>query len=627
MTPYGSCEPTSPRGFLAAQLVVAARTCTVLATAATIASSGSAHAETTPPVAPPAPACTQLDRTVAAATTLDLSADLCVAGTAPDTVTAAGPGTFAGTTFTASSTVLGTATVTLGWTAQGAQQQLVVQVVRARPGTPSAAVRCSAAGTCRVRARVVVPGGIPVPPGVVELDRRWSTGRWRSYSRIPLTAGVSNAVVQVSAGTYRIRVRTSGTALLEPAAAPVTIFRQPVIQGRDGTWPVAPVTYQHPVRNAFMDARETNYHHGVDVYIDDGHPDPSAAPWASHRVFAVRSGSVGAVMRRSTSRPSSCSENVLAVGSQIYYHVVATVGDGQPVMRGQQIGWSCRGRWHVHLTDGFGSSPRNPVRPGAGLLTPYLDDTPPAVSQVSAWSPCDGRWRPWTPNSGVLPAAVGIPPCGHRLDPLHLRGLVDVRFLADDTGPRFPELDERPWMQSPVTPYGAHLRVDRLDARGRPARRVFDRDVFQSSSLAGQPPLTVHWAPGFRRWLPLWQCARQPRSHRTCAGADWFRAFATPGGSRYLDTRTLTNGDYRISITAWDATGNRGAGHLLVHVQNATGRTHAAGADDLRIEQPDPPGGPTPPSSTTVSPGAEADAVRDGRAWFGAPQPLLDEPE
>lgn len=60
-------------------------------------------------------------------------------------------------------------------------------------------------------------------------------------------------------------------------------------------WPVAPTHAQHPVRGAFLDPRGVDdtglsgYHFGIDVSINDRHPEAGAPAGLSHRVYTVES--------------------------------------------------------------------------------------------------------------------------------------------------------------------------------------------------------------------------------------------------------------------------------------------------------------------------------------------------
>src|SRR5512143_3621038 len=47
-------------------------------------------------------------------------------------------------------------------------------------------------------------------------------------------------------------------------------------------WPVAPLHRAHPIRGAFLEPRLGGYHFGVDIPVDDLHPDPGAPRGHTH---------------------------------------------------------------------------------------------------------------------------------------------------------------------------------------------------------------------------------------------------------------------------------------------------------------------------------------------------------
>src|SRR5450756_1565518 len=61
-------------------------------------------------------------------------------------------------------------------------------------------------------------------------------------------------------------------------------------------WPINPKHSEHPVRGSFLDPRGTDdtglsgYHFGIDISIDDRHPEAGAPALLSHRVYAAESG-------------------------------------------------------------------------------------------------------------------------------------------------------------------------------------------------------------------------------------------------------------------------------------------------------------------------------------------------
>jgi hypothetical protein len=407
-------------------------------------------------------------------------------------------------------------------------------------------------------------------------------------------------------------------------------------------WPTTPVHGFHVIRGAFMDARGTNYHHGIDIPVDDDHPDAGApGKWASHRVYAVKSGTIGYMMHSPVTPTSSCTANRFAVSQEIFYHVVPIVSLGQHVRAGQQIGWSCRGRWHVHLTEGFGIATKNPLRPGHQVVGPYRNPLKPTINEISTWTACDSHYV----DNAIRTL---VPPCGRRISSGTLHGLVDVRFEAEENQPMFDFFALHPSFYSPSEPYAAHLRVERVTATGKPAGTVTDRQIFTADGLAGQAPLPVHWAPGFGRWLPFVNCARliaqnARHGHRDaqirpkpapkpaapappaavtpvpfapgsfvpinrddagCSGAFWFRAFAertNAGWTRYWDTTRVPDGHYRIAISVTSLTGQRSTRRLNVTVANHT--SGAAHSSTRKLDRPVPDYAAAPDEFTNESAG------------------------
>ena len=136
-------------------------------------------------------------------------------------------------------------------------------------------------------------------------------------------------------------------------------------------WPVRPHNRQHPVRGSFLDPRPDPdlgavYHTGVDIAVRDDRPEAGAPRDRTHRVYAIESG----VVEHATP-PGVCGN--VRVGHFGYGHVDARVAAGDRVRAGQLIGWTCRGWWHLHLTEWAVAGGRrqlvNPLRP-AGKLKP-----------------------------------------------------------------------------------------------------------------------------------------------------------------------------------------------------------------------------------------------------------------
>jgi hypothetical protein len=337
-------------------------------------------------------------------------------------------------------------------------------------------------------------------------------------------------------------------------------------------WPVAPVHEPHPIRGAFLVPRagtlraggEPAYHFGIDVGVRDDRPEPGAPPGRTHRVYAIEGGTAHLPARAH----GACVNGKVVVGHFSYWHVDATVADGQRIRPGQAIGWTCKGLWHVHLAEELELYGRpvyvDPMRRG-GKLGPYPDDTPPRVHAVEFFRPAMPHWR--------VAGGVSFPRSGARFPTIGGRavvsGHVDVRAWIDDPPPSELAATSPPALLSPSPPDRVSLVVTRDgDARPVLARTVFRSDVYLGSSVATQAvPIGYHYAPGTSGPLPAVVCVALRRRH--CGGTYWFRLFARPTAA-YWDTTRLEGGDYRLRVTAWDAAGNSASRTARVTIRNRT---------------------------------------------------------
>ena len=334
-------------------------------------------------------------------------------------------------------------------------------------------------------------------------------------------------------------------------------------------WPVAPVHVQHPIRGALDDPRPSGYHIGLDIAVRDDVPDPAAPAGRAHRVYAIERGTVS-VATNVTS--VGCVNRIVRVGHFAYWHVdpVGTVTPGQAVLPGQQIGWTCKGLWHVHLSEwadvGGVRTWVDPLRRG-GKLAPYADSSPPAIRSIRFFRPAATSWE--------LDGAVLVaPPRGAVLSPTKLRGLVDVRAAIDDPQSfRGWFTGSRARLDAPHHPYRVRIELRRAGV-GRAA--LIERDVFRGDRVLGKgEEVTViepsvafggHFAPGTRQNLGAKRCVEQAPT--SCAGRTVLRLFAGPGGRRFWNTRLVRNGSYRLTVTAWDRRGNRATRSVAVVVAN-----------------------------------------------------------
>jgi hypothetical protein len=316
-------------------------------------------------------------------------------------------------------------------------------------------------------------------------------------------------------------------------------------------WPVRPHDRQHPIRGSFLDprpdpARGAVYHTGVDIAVRDDRPERGAPEGRTHRVYAIE----GGVVKQAT--PRGVCGNV-RVGHFGYGHVDALVAAGQRVRAGQHIGWTCRGWWHIHLTEwmvaGNDRLLVNPLRP-AGKLKPFTDTAAPVIHDVRFYAPAEPHWGRRVRSFAVLPQA------GRRLNRTRLAGLVDVRARISDPQSFVGWFRDVPELAAPHHPYRVGLLL--VDPRTR--RVVYRRTTFLSLT---EPPLEVgqHYAPGTMQNLSAQACLN---GHRPCDGVYWFRLFPRP----YWNTTRLPNGRYALVVRAWDVAGNRARKDIEIRIAN-----------------------------------------------------------
>ena len=283
-------------------------------------------------------------------------------------------------------------------------------------------------------------------------------------------------------------------------------------------WPVRPHDRQHPIRGSFLDPRPDPalgavYHTGVDIAVRDDRPESGAPQGRTHRVYAIE----GGVVEEAT--PRGVCGNV-RVGHFGYGHVDALVAAGQRVQAGQHIGWTCRGWWHLHLTEwAFTGDKRllvNPLRP-AGKLKPFQDTAPPVIHEVRFHTPAEPAWGRRVRSFATLPHA------GRRLNRTKLAGLVDVRAHISDPQSFIGWFRDVPALAAPHHPYRVGLLL--VDRRTR--RVVYRRTAFLSLTEPSLPA-GQHYAPGTPRTSP-----RKPAS--TVTGP---ATASTGSGSSHVPTGT-----------------------------------------------------------------------------------------
>jgi len=323
-------------------------------------------------------------------------------------------------------------------------------------------------------------------------------------------------------------------------------------------WPVWPRHRQHPIRGSFLDPRGRSeqlggYHFGIDISVDDAHPDPSAPRGLGHRVYAVEGGEASDVL--AAPLHPACSSRRLSIAHFDYWHVSPTVTPGQHVAAGAPIGWSCLGEWHVHLAEWTRVDGQriwvNPLHPG-GKIAPYTDTAPPLVQALRFFG-APGRAL----SADLEPPAASVPLAADRL-----HGLVELRAEIGDPQSHWGFIARHPRWETLFHPYRVEVTI-----RSRSTREIVLRRVeFQSDQLPDTPFL-VHYAPSTVQNETIPQCrAGPPRAD--CAGTYWFRPFSR-SREELWNTAKVRNGAYEITVRSWDIAGNSGAATRRVVVANS----------------------------------------------------------
>jgi hypothetical protein len=324
-------------------------------------------------------------------------------------------------------------------------------------------------------------------------------------------------------------------------------------------WPVAPTHLQHPVRGSFLDPRGlddtglSGYHFGIDISIDDRHPEPGAPRSLSHRIYAVES---GVVDQPSHNLAHPCLYRRMEIGHFDYWHVSPIVRQGERVTAGEQIGWSCLGVWHVHLSEWQryrGSRVWvNPLHK-RGRLVPYTDAARPIVKALAFHTP---PLHPWAPTTSLVQGDTS-----RRLDPASLHGVVELRANIADPQSFLGFLARNPAWPTAFTPYRVAVAIRSLQTGATVMKRV----SFQADQMP-QTPYIVHYAPGTIEDDNMQECVGPPaRPH--CAGTYWFRPFSR-FREEYWNTKGVQNGRYLVTVSATDLSRNVGARSVVVTVRN-----------------------------------------------------------
>ena len=347
--------------------------------------------------------------------------------------------------------------------------------------------------------------------------------------------------------------RMGAPHLLTPGALPDG-FRYHYADDSTG-WPVAPLHAAHALHGAFNDPREGGYHFGVDIAVDDSKPAQLAPPGMSHRIFAVESGEVH--YSRPGEQALNCNDRRFEIGHFAYWHASPSLPEGTHVRAGQMIGWTCLGEWHVHLSEwALVNGQRTWVNPlhAGGKLRPYADDAAPVIRAVYAYGPPELWW--WPQTSGELAGTDGA--LTQLFGDLH--GAIDLRAWVDDSQGDVGLYRDRAELAADISPYRIWVQVRRVSD----GAIVWQRNAWQSDLLlAGRERLYAHFAAR----------SRPPLSNDVCTlpGGCNGRFFYHLLGSddRYLwNTRLVRNGDYVLTVRAFDISGNADERQVTMTVNN-----------------------------------------------------------
>lgn len=307
-------------------------------------------------------------------------------------------------------------------------------------------------------------------------------------------------------------------------------------------WPTAPLHGPHVLHGGFDDPRAGGYHFGIDIAVDDSHPEPEAPKGGSHRVYAVE----GGIMHWASNTATYCSGRRFDIGHFAYWHVEPTVPLGSRVQPGQMVGWTCLNEWHVHLSEWalVAGEKRwvNPLHAG-GKLLPLVDSAAPQIRAVYAYGPPSKTWHPQDPVD--LPNPDGATELG--LGDLH--GAVDLRAWINDSQGFLGVFARQPSLAITSAPYRVWVQIRQSATHVI----VWQRTVFQNDLLlSGVLPIFALYSSGSRPSLSGYDCLH---SRIPCDGRLFYHLIVV--GDRDLwDTRSVANGGYTLTIKAYDIAGN-----------------------------------------------------------------------
>ena len=319
------------------------------------------------------------------------------------------------------------------------------------------------------------------------------------------------------------------------------------------SWPLRPFHKQHPIRGFFGDPR-TVYQDGV---LAGGFDGPGTFSFHQGIDIAAPNGTPVYPVENGTAHYVSASVLNVNTGEGVvfqYFHIVPVVGEGQQVVARKTIlGYVQAPYGHVHLTEIDGDHAVNPLQ--RGHLAPYVDHTRPTIRSVV-----------FENQAGVLQAPLGL--CGR----------VQLSVDAFDRPPlRVPGS----FAGLPVTPALVRWTVSRVN---------------------GKPVITWRTTADFLQTLPpnadFWNVyAKGTYENAPRFGTQQYTSM--PGRYLFLlagnlDTTTLQNGAYVLTVLAADVRGNRTISSQRFSVLNA----HNGVCPGSLAAPPGPPPPTEPPAGT-----------------------------
>jgi hypothetical protein len=297
-------------------------------------------------------------------------------------------------------------------------------------------------------------------------------------------------------------------------------------------WPIKPFKVQHPIRAYFGDPRTqfTNtlltdglrgpglfrFHNGVDIAAPEGTP-----------VYPVVSGTARLIDEAALTVKTDDGRTFQ------YFHVVPTILNGERVIAQRTlIGYAMHAYNHVHLTEIRGHTVWNPL--AAGGLAPYEDRTVPEVDAIA-----------------VRPGVSLVP-----FDTAEVCGKVSIVAAAHDTPP---------------------LRV----AGSFSGFPVGPARVTWSLAKVGGPVFVPNFTVAdFRTTLPRIRDFWSVYARGSFQNAPSFsaRQYFMAGRfiyslARGLDTRSYPNGEYTVTVTVSDMSGNSSDAEQRFRIENRAGTT------------------------------------------------------